>query len=243
MQDLTFQKDAFLDGMKRVFPLSVPGIPFGFVIGVLIAEEQLLPSFASWASSWVIFAGAAQLAALALLAENASAIIVIATVFLINSRHAMYSATLRGRFSDYPLPTRVLMSYLLIDQQFAVTETAPELEAPTRRYRLWHFLGGGTLLWSIWQTTVALGIVLGSVVREEWQLSFAVPLLFLGLLVLSLKDRPGVVAAIVGAVVAVAGRNLPQGSGLLLAIILGVAAAGFLSERNHAADTPAEASP
>jgi len=231
MQDLSFNRGAFVDGIKRVIPLSIPGIPFAFVVGVLVADEELLPAFASWASSWIIFAGAAQLAALTLLADNASAIVVIMTVFLINSRHAMYSATLRGRLAGYSPATRVLMSYLLVDQQFAVAETAPELEDPSSGYRLWHYLGSGMVLFVMWNSTVALGIGLGNVVREEWGLSFAVPILFLGLLMLSLKDRPGIVAAIVAAVVAVAGRTLPQGSGLLLAIVVGVAAAGLFAER------------
>jgi len=236
MQDLSFQRDAYVDGIKRVFPLAIPGIPFAFVVGVLIVEEELLPSFASWASSWIIFAGAAQLTALTLLADSASAIVVITTVLLINSRHAMYSAALRGRFADYPLPTRLLMSYVLVDQAFAVTETAPELEAPTSRYRLWHFLGTTTLLWTLWNTTVGLGVLLGNVVPAEWGLSFAVPLLFVGLLMLSLKDRPGLIAAVVAASVAVLGRSLPQGSGLLLGIIVGVAVAGLVAERSEHAD-------
>lgn len=238
MSDLSFQRDAFVDGMRRILPLAVPGAPFGFVLGVLIAEEELLPSLASWASSWIILAGAAQLAALTLLADNASALVVITTVFLINSRHAMYSAAMRRRLSEYSIGTRVLMSYLLLDQQFAINETAPELETPTRRYRLWHYFGAGALLWVLWNTTVALGILGGNLVPENWGLSFAVPLLFGGLLVLSLKDFPGVVAAIVGATVAVVGRPLPQGSGLLLGIVLGVAAGGFLAERRGDAAEP-----
>ncbi len=231
MTDLSFQRDAYLDGIRRIFPLAVPGVPFGFVIGVLIAEEELLPSFTSWMSSSIIFAGSSQLAALTLLADSASAIVVISTVFLINSRHAMYSAALRDRYGHYPLITRFILTYVLIDQQFAVVETAPELEAPSDRYRLWHFFGGGTVLWVMWQVTTALGVVLGGVVDPAWGLNFAVPLLFLGLLMMSLKDRPGVVAAIVGATVAIIGRNFPQGSGLLLAIVLGVLAGGVAETR------------
>lgn len=232
MQDLSFQRDAYFAGIKRVTPLAIPGIPFGFVLGVLITNEGL-PAFASWASSFIIFAGSSQLAALSLLADDASAFVVIISVFLINSRHAIYSAALRHRFASYPTRVRALMAYVLIDQQFAVTETAPELETPTQRYRLWHFLGGGTLLWTNWQIAVALGILLGDVVPESWNLGFAVPLLFIGLWVLAVKNSPGVVASVVGGAVAVLARGLPQGSGLLLAIILGVVAAGIADSRQQ----------
>ena len=232
MQDLSFQRDAYFDGIRRIVPLAIPGLPFGFVLGVLITNEEL-PAFAAWASSFIIFAGSSQLAALTLLAEDASAFVVIMSVLLINSRHAMYSAALRHRFSSYPTGLRALMSYVLIDQQFAVTETAEELVAPTPRYRLWHFLGGGSLLWTLWQCTVALGVLVGDVVPESLNLGFAVPLLFIGLLALSVKNSPGVIAAVVGGVAAVLGSGLPQGSGLLLAIVLGVAAAGIAEARQE----------
>ena len=229
--DLSFQRDAFYDGVRTLFPLSIPGIPFGFVIGVLIADEELLPSLTSWSASFLIFAGSSQLAALTLLADSASAFIVISTVFLINSRHLMYSAAIRDRYGHYSKPTRWLLAYLLVDQQFAVVETDPALDSPTDRYRLWHFLGGGSWLWVMWQATTGLGVLLGGVIKEEWGLSFAVPLLFIGLLILSVKNRPGILAAAVGGTVAVATRNFPQGSGLLLAITLGVAAGGIADTR------------
>ncbi len=148
----------------------------------------------------------------------------------------MYSAALRPKFSGMPAKFRLFAPYLLIDQTFAIADTAPELEGSTLRYRMWHFLGTGALVWSLWQISVALGIFVGDVVREEWSLTFAVPLLFTGLLALSVKSRHGVVAAVVAGFVAVAGRDLPQGSGLLLAIVLGVFAAGLAdSQLNKAA--------
>lgn len=237
MHDVAFQRDAYLDGIRRIFPLAIPGMPFGFVLGVLVTTEDL-PAFASWASSFIIFAGSAQIAALRLLADGTSAAIVVLSVFLINARHIMYSAALRQRFSPYPMWLRATMSYVLVDQQFAVTETAPELENPTDRYRLWHFLGGGSVLFVFWQVTVGLGILLGDVVPQSWDLGFAVPLLFLGLLILSAKNSPGVLAAVVAAVVAVFGRNLPQGSGLLLAIVFGVAAAALAETHQTNTSSP-----
>jgi len=239
VNDLSFDRGAFWAGARRIFPLAVPGAPFGFVIGVLIAEEDLLVTLPSWMSSVIIFAGSSQLAALSLLAENASAMVVVTTVLLINSRHFMYSAALRDRYGSYPLRMRLLLSYVLIDQQFAVAETAPELAAATPRYRLWHFLGGGAVVWFMWQVATTAGLVLGDVVKEEWGLSFAVPLLFLGLLVLSIRNRPGLIAGLVGAGVAVGTQSLPdlpQGSGLLIAIIAGMLA-GAVADQAVGADT------
>lgn len=228
--DLSFDKQAAAIGIKQTIPLVIPGIPFGFVLGLIIQEEGL-PRFAGWSSSWLIFAGSSQLAALNLLADGASAAVIIVSVFLINSRHAMYSAAMRDRFAPLPLWFRILGPYFLIDQSFAVAETSPDLIDPTPRFRMWHFLGAGVAVWSMWQLSVAAGVLIGNVVREEWALSFAVPILFLGLMVFSIKNKPGVLAAVVGATIAFVGRTLPQGSGLLLAIILGMAAGGLAETR------------
>ncbi|MFT7475011.1 MAG: putative branched-subunit amino acid permease [Verrucomicrobiales bacterium] len=230
MQDLSFDRSAAFDGIRRVAPIAVPGVPVGFVLGFLV-KDLGLPTVAGWSTGWLIFAGSAQLAALNLLADGASAAVILTTVFLINSRHAMYSAALRERFAELPLWFRIVGSYFLLDQQFAVADTAPELRDPTPRYRIWHFLGAGVFLWLVWQVSMAAGVFAGDVVREEWALNFAVPLLFLGLLVMSIRDRPGLLAAVVSGVVVIAGRNLPQGSGLLLAIVLGIAAATYAENR------------
>ena len=94
--DLSFDRRAFTDGVKTIAPLAVPGIPFGFILGFIIQDEGL-PLFAGWSMSWIILAGSSQLAAVNLLAEGASAVVIVVTVFFINSRHAMYSAALRPK--------------------------------------------------------------------------------------------------------------------------------------------------
>lgn len=233
MTDFSFDRRAAVDGAKTVFPLVIPGIPFGLVLGFIVKSEGI-DLLAGWSTSWLIFAGSSQLAALNLVSEGASAIVIISSVLLINSRHAMYSAVLRPKFADMPRWFRTFAPYLLIDQLFAVADSAPELEGSSLRYRMWHYLGGGAAVWGMWQVAVALGILVGDIVREEWSLNFAVPVLFTGLLVLSVKDRPGVIAAVVAAGVAVAGRDLPQGAGLILGIIFGVAVAGTVSARLEA---------
>ena len=96
---------------------------------------------------------------------------------------------------------------------------------------MWHFLGSGALVWLVWMVSTGMGVVVGDITKPEWQLGFAVPLLFGGLMIISITNRAGIVAAVVGAVVAVLGADLPQGSGVLLAIVLGVVAGGFADTR------------
>ena len=117
----------------------------------------------------------------------------------------------------------------MIDQAFALAITQPD--DTDDRARMWHFLGSGALVWLVWMVSTGMGVVVGDITKPEWQLGFAVPLLFGGLMIISITNRAGIVAAVVGAVVAVLGADLPQGSGVLLAIVLGVAAGGFADAR------------
>ncbi|MEM9204271.1 MAG: AzlC family ABC transporter permease [Actinomycetota bacterium] len=238
MSDFSFDRRAFWSGFRDVIPLAVPGMPFGFVLGVVIADSGL-DQFAAWMSSPIIAAGAAQLAAIELLAEQASAAVVLVTVAFINSRHLMYSAALRPRFAGFPGWFRAVGPYVLLDQSFALAVAQPD--DIDDRTRMWHFFGSGAFLWTMWMIATALGVLVGDVTEPEWQLGFAVPILFGGLMILSIANRAGFVAAAVGAIVSVAGASLPQGSGVLLAIVLGVTAGGVVDSRT--ADAAEEATP
>ena len=229
MADFSFDRRAFWAGFRDVMPIAVPGIPFGFVLGVVIADSGL-DQLAAWASSPIIAAGAAQLAAIELLAESASAAVVLVTVAFINSRHLMYSAALRPRFAGFPGWFRIVGPYILLDQSFALAVAQPD--DIDDRTRMWHFLGSGAFLWIMWMCATLTGVFVGDVTEPEWQLGFAVPILFGGLMLLSITNRAGAVAAAVGAIVSVLGAELPQGSGVLLAIVLGVTAGGFIESRS-----------
>jgi predicted branched-subunit amino acid permease len=228
MADFSFDRHAFWAGFRDIVPLAVPGIPFGFVLGVVIAESGL-DRFVAWLSSPIVLAGASQLAAIELLAESTGAAVVLVTVAFINSRHLMYSAVLRPTFANFPTWFKILGPYLLIDQAFALAIT--QSDDTDDRARMWHFLGSGALVWLVWMISTGMGVVAGDITEPKWQLGFAVPLLFGGLMIISITNRAGIVAAVVGAVVAVLGADLPQGSGVLLAIVLGVVAGGIADTR------------
>ena len=226
----SFDRTAFFRGFRDIISLAVPGIPFGFVLGVVIADSGL-DRFAAWASSPIVMAGAAQLAAIELLAEGAGIAVVLVTVAFVNSRHVLYSAVMRARFAGFPRWFRAVGPYILIDQTFALANSQPD-DLPERT-RMWHFLGSGMFVWMMWMVATSAGVLVGDVTEPEWQLGFAVPILFGGLMILSITNRAGVVAAVVGGVVAVLGSSLPQGSGVLLAIVVGMVAGALTERRNE----------
>jgi 4-azaleucine resistance transporter AzlC len=208
--------------------LLIGVVPFGLVFGVTAAGSAVGGGL-GYATSLIIFAGAAQLATVQLITAGSAAAVVIATALVINARHLMYSAALAPHFRDFPGAWRVGLPYVLTDQAFAVSITRYDAEADPD-YKRWFFLGSALSLWIAWQITTGAGVVLGASVPESWSLDFAIPLVFLALLVSAVKDRPGLTAAVVAGGIAVAAHDVGYNLGLLIGALSGIVG-GVATER------------
>lgn len=226
---------AFTEGVRTLVPILIGVVPFGIIFGVTAAELPV-DNAVAWASSIIIFAGAAQLAAVDLLSSGAAPIVVILTVLVINARHMMYSASLEPHFREFSSRDKLVLPYLMTDQAYALSITRFEGTEVDGTFRKWYYLGAGTALWTTWQLSTTVGILVGDIIPSSWRLDFAVPLVFLALLVPSIRNRPGFIAAAVAAVIAVIGRiafdgeGLPFNMGLLLGALAGVLA-GTVADR------------
>jgi predicted branched-subunit amino acid permease len=216
-------------GVIDALPLFVPAIPFGLVIGLAITESGMNP-LVGWSGAWLIFGGAAQLTLVTLLGTGVAVAAAVGTALVVNARHLMYSAALAPTFQRQPRWFRWLGPYLLIDQLFALTTVRPTDEEPDR-FRT-YYLAAGATFWVLWAIVVAFGLMLGPVVPEEWSLEFAIPILFIGLLVLGIEHWPELVAALAGAGVTYLAAGLPSRTGLLVGAFVGTIA-GFVAERNR----------
>jgi predicted branched-subunit amino acid permease len=210
-----------------VSPILLGVIPFGLIFGVTTANADV-PIFAAWASSIIIFAGASQIAIVEVMDGGGAPVIAVLTAIIINARMLMYSAD-TGRYTARdPMLTKLGVAYLLTDQAYLVT--AHRFPDPSRAGGFVRFyLAAGLTLWTTWQITTTTGLLLGAAIPDSWSLEFAIPLTFMALLVLAVKDTPGLLAAIVGGGVAVAAVGLPYHLGLPLGTAAGIAV-GMLSE-------------
>jgi predicted branched-subunit amino acid permease len=109
--------------------------------------------------------------------------------------------------------------------------SAPATQAAARDLRHWYFLGAGFTLWAGWQLSTAAGLLFGATIPAAWELDFAVPLTFIALLTLLLRERAGQAAALVAALGALAFAALPYKLGLVAAIMLGLAAGAWTVRR------------
>lgn len=227
------RKTAFFSGAKAASPLILGMVPFALIAGIS-AINAGLSQLEAVAMSYIVFAGAAQLASVDLIGQQAPAVVIIFTALMINLRFFMYSAALAPHFHGLPLPARGGLAYLLTDQAFAVSMTA--YHQGWRNFKPWFYLGAATAMWGTWQIGTSVGVFLGAQIPKSWALDFAIPLTFLALLFPALKDRPSVIAALSAGVLALICYGLPYNLGLFLAALGGIAA-GCVADRraNHAA--------
>jgi predicted branched-subunit amino acid permease len=205
-------------------PLFLPAIPFGFVLGLAVTEGEM-PVAIGWATSPLIFAGAAQLAVITL-AGTASIWAVVMAGFVINTRHVMYSAALAPAFQRQPRWMRWFGSFFLIDQVFALAVL--QSDRPPDQFRR-YYLTCGLFFYFNWQWATALGMLVGPTVPDSWQLGYAPPIMFVGLVLIGVNRVPQAIAAFVGGVVGLAAAGLQDRLGILVGAVAGVTA-GALAE-------------
>jgi predicted branched-subunit amino acid permease len=89
--------------------------------------------------------------------------------------------------------------------------------------RDWYYLGVAATIWAVWVVATAVGVGVGRGLPDEWGLGFAVPLVFLALLVPRLEDGATTAAGVAAGAVALGGSSLPYELGLPVAAVVGVA--------------------
>ncbi len=228
-------------GVMAIVPMLIGVIPFGLVAGVTPVANGLGTGTAVGFST-IVFAGASQLAAIDVLSNGGTAILAALAALTINLRMLLYSASLAPYLSHERFGRRMLMAYLMTDQAYAVSivdwagESTDDDRPETLRRRFSFYLGAGATLWSAWQVSTVAGALVGSSVPDSVPLDFAVPLVFLVLLIPTLSRMHSVVAAAVGGMVTVGALELGVGPlSVMVGALAGVAAGALLD-----ADDPIE---
>ncbi|HEY6100464.1 MAG TPA: AzlC family ABC transporter permease [Anaeromyxobacter sp.] len=221
-----------LAGCRDELPLLLGVAPFGMIYG-LLALDAGISRLTAQAMSSVVFAGSAQLVATELVRQGAPALVLVLTIFVVNLRHALYSASVAPYVRHLPRRWRLLLAYLLTDEAYAVAGSryARDSRLPDPSpHRHWYFLGAGLTLWTAWQLSTAAGVFLGAQIPGRWSLDFTLALTFIALVFPALKDLAAGVAALSAGAVAVLAFGLPYKLGLVVAAAVGIVA-GLAVER------------
>ena len=217
----------FVSGLRDEAPILIGVIPFGMIYGVLALAAGLSAGVAQ-AMSAVVFAGSAQFLAVKLIGTGTPALVVILTAFVVNLRHALYSASVAPHIKRLSPLWKGLLAYLLTDEAYVVTITHYNAPASSNQQTIdeenkhWYFLGAGLALWGSWQISTAVGIFLGAQVPSSWSLDFTLALTFIALLVPNIKDRTSAAAALTAGIAAMLAYGLPYKLGLIAAALVGI---------------------
>jgi len=218
----------FLKGITDVSPLMIPVVPFGIIFGVL-AIELGFNTYTTMGMSIIIFGGASQIIFLQLFSAGASSLVILSSVGAVNSRHLLYGAVLSEHLSDLKLTWKIIISYFLVDQAFAVSNNYLKKSKDINKY--FHLFGAGATCWTIWQITTFLGIILGSVLPEKLGLTFAIPLTFLALLVNDFRRLINLIVIIISGSIATLGYQIiPFKAYVIVAALVSLFAAFILTE-------------
>lgn len=216
------RKQEFWNGVRDEAPILLGVAPFGLIFGALTMSARLSPA-AGQAMSSIIFAGSAQFIAAQLIGAGASGAVILMVVTVVNLRHALYSASVAPHIKHLGAAWKLLLSYLLTDEAYAVAIMHYDQDGEAAN-KHWYFLGAGLTLWSAWQASTAIGIFVGAQIPADWPLNFVLPLIFIALVIPAIKDRASAAAAVTAAVVGLLTMNFPYKTGLLVAALTGILA-------------------
>jgi len=218
------RKTEFWNGVKATFPLVVGAIPFGIIFGALAVTSGLSP-FGTMGMSLFVFAGSSQFIAAGLIASGASVGIIVLTTFVVNLRHALYSATLAPHMKHLPLKWLLPLGFWLTDESFVVTAKRFEEEGSSP-HKHWFFFGSAVFMYINWQVCTFLGLIAGQAIPDpaSWGLDFAMVVTFIGMLIPMIKNCPVLFAVLVAGIVALLTNGLPNNIGLFLASLSGITA-------------------
>jgi len=217
-------KNGFLKGVKDASPIVLGYIPIGFAFGVL-AVQQGMTVLDVFIMSLFVYAGSAQFIASAMLSAGAAVSSIIMTTFLVNLRHLLMSASLAPFLKHIKTHKLALISYGITDETFAVSSTSVKQQTVSAKY----FAGLHITSQGSWIVSTVLGGILGNLVPDpaRWGIDFALSAMFIGLLLMQMKERKEMIVAICAATISLLMAIYTQGNwnviiAALLAATIGV---------------------
>ena len=173
------------DAVRAVVPVLLAVLPFGIVYGAVAAQEGLTV-LQTMGFSVAIFAGASQLAALQLMGIGAPIWSILLTIFALNFRHVLYSASISRHLGAFTRRQKAVGFFLLVDPLFG----AAEVRAAARKLTPAFYFTYGVVMYAGWQIATFTGASFGKLISdpEALGLDFVLPVYFLGL-VMSFRNR------------------------------------------------------
>lgn len=189
-----------LTAVKEALPIMTAYVPIAVTFGV-VSISSGLTAFETILISVIVYAGGAQFMLVGLIASAVSPVTSVLSVLLINVRHVLYGAVVGPALTAWPRKHRWINAFGLTDEVFALTGQRIQVAPPEPgTQHLFVFSCYGS-----WVSGTVIGVMIGQAVPQSWSntLNFALPALFLTLLIIGGRTFRYLFAAAVGAAIAI----------------------------------------
>jgi 4-azaleucine resistance transporter AzlC len=217
------QKSTFLNGLAAALPIMLGYFPIAFSFGVAAVRSGLSPVEATGLSV-IIYAGASQFLALALIAGGAPLMVAAFTLIAMNLRHVLYGPALMKRAGPKAAKRwAAIWAWGLTDEVFGAALGAL---ARGQRFSEPYMFGLGLGAYAAWISGTVLGAVAGGAALQGWPLleaalGFMLPALFLALMLSILSRAQLPVIAVSAAVTVLVTLAVSATSGILAGMVAG----------------------
>ena len=179
----------YLTGIRSGLPVIPSFLPVGIAYAIIAQQAGFTP-FETVLMSATVLAGSSQIMAAGMALQGAGLAAVIFATFVLNLRHLIMSTCVIRNFRDAPLRLRLLASFGVADESFAVFSMAREEDRT-----LWDFLGLMTDVYFAWVFAAVLGVFSSTLLPQLLLDSTGIALyaIFIAILLPNLRRGGGLV--------------------------------------------------
>lgn len=209
----------FWRGATHILPLCLAVLPWGLLAGSMAVNSGLTPMQGVGLSVFV-FAGAAQLVTISMLAAGSGFFAIMLTIGIITAQHLLYGLILREHVSKMPLKQRLPIGFLLTDELFA-------LAVGKKEFSFAYLFGAGLCFYLCWLLFTLMGVVLAANVPNlaDYHLDFSIVATFAAIVVPMIKNIATLVGVLVALVLSLVLNSAGVGGAMVLAGLAGMVCA------------------
>lgn len=203
-------------GALHIIPLCLAVLPWGVLAGSM-AVSQGFTALQSIGLSVLVFAGAAQLVTISMVAAGSGFIAICLTILVITAQHLLYALILREHISSLPFKKRLPVAFLLTDELFA-------LSVGKRAYDFAYLMGAGLCFYLAWIVFTVVGVLLASSVPNlaDYHLEFSIVATFIAIVVPMIKRLSSLVGVVISLLLSLLLNSLEVSGAIVIAGLLGM---------------------
>ena len=190
----------FFRGVRQSIPVMLGYLPVSFAFGVVAAQAGL-SVLETLLMGLFVFAGSSQFVAVNMIMAGAPALSIIITTCAVNARHLVMSAALVPYVRHWSRKFQLLASFGMADEPFVLNIGNYSSRGVSRGQTL----GINFFLYLSWALPAGIGVISGDLIGDvrPFGLDFALPAVFIALLVPYCKNRRFLCAALISALVSI----------------------------------------